>query len=222
MIWLMSPVGAVLGYLLGSIPVGLWVCRLYGVDITKVGSGRIGATNAWRAAGLKAGIPTLLGDALKGAIAIWIITWLFRMLFPEPGMMTPAEAIARTNALHLAQSLAGGLAIVGHIWSVFLNFKGGAGGVTAAATTMALYPPVGGIVWLIGGFLFWWSRIASVATVSVGISSFAIFLFYTVEDWRTFWPYCIYGVIALTATILALRPNREKLKTGAERVVTIW
>ena len=55
------------------------------------------------------------------------------------------------TALHLSQSLAGGFAIIGHIWSVFLGFKGGAGGITGAATTMALYPPVGGMVWLIGG-----------------------------------------------------------------------
>mgnify|MGYP001828856224 CR=1 FL=1 len=72
-IWLTVPVAALLGYLLGSIPVGLWVCRLYGVDIRTVGSGRTGGTNAWRAAGLKAAIPTINGDAVKGAIAVWAV-----------------------------------------------------------------------------------------------------------------------------------------------------
>ena len=168
MIWVMSPIGALLGYLLGSIPVGLYVCRLYGVDIRTVGSGRTGGTNAWRAAGLKAAIPTVLGDALKGAVAIWIITWLYGLLFPEPTTMSVPEAVSRANALHLAQSLAGGLAVVGHIWSFLLGFKGGAGGITGAATTMALYPPVGGMVWLIGIFAFWWGRIASIATFIVG------------------------------------------------------
>jgi glycerol-3-phosphate acyltransferase PlsY len=223
MLWFMALIGAILGYLLGSIPVGLWVCRLYGVDIRTVGSGRTGGTNAWRAAGLKAAIPTILGDALKGAVAIWLITWLFGLLVAQPAQMTVDEAVAREAALRLAQSLAGGFAVVGHIWSFLLGFKGGAGGITGAATTMALYPPVGGMVWLVGILLFWWSRMASLATFGVGASTFAIFLMMaTVEDWATNWPYVIYGVITLVSVIVALRPNRQKLKEGKERVVTLW
>lgn len=223
MLWMMAPIGAILGYLLGSIPVGLWVCQLYGVDIRKVGSGRTGGTNAWRAAGLKAAIPTILGDALKGAIAIWIVTWLFNLLVAQPATMTIEEAVAHESALRLAQSLAGGFAVVGHIWSFLLGFKGGAGGITGAATTMALYPPVGGMVWIVGILMFWWSRMASLATFGVGASTFAIFLMIaTVEDWATYWPYIIYGVITLFSVVMALRPNREKLKEGKERVVTLW
>ena len=221
--WLMALVGAILGYLLGSVPVGLWVTRLYGVDIRGVGSGRTGATNAWRAAGLKAAIPTVLGDALKGAVAILLVTWLFRLFFPERGAMELREVESYYAALHLAQSFAGGLAVVGHIWSFLLGFKGGAGGITGAATTMALLPPVGGMVWLIGAFLFWWSRIASLATFGVGASTFAIFLIWAINaDWPRNWPYIIYGVITLVSVIVALRPNRQKLKEGQERVVTMW
>lgn len=222
MIWVMAPVALVIGYLLGSVPVGVLVCRLYGVDIRKVGSGRTGTTNAWRAAGLKAAIPTVIGDAIKGAVAIWVVSGLFLLFFPEPSAMSVDEAVRRTTALHLSQSLAGGFAVVGHVWSVFLGFKGGAGGITGAATTMALYPPVGGMVWLIGGILFWWSRIASIATFSVGLSSAAIFLMLAVDDWITYWPYLVYGLIAFAVVLIALRPNRDKLKDGQERVVTLW
>ena len=222
MIWVMAPVGAIIGYLLGAVPVGVLVCRLYGVDIRQVGSGRTGTTNAWRAAGLKAAIPTVIGDAAKGALAIWLITALTRALFPEPATMSVSEAVSREAALHLAQSLAGGLAIVGHIWSVFLRFQGGAGGITGAATTMALYPPVGGMIWLIGGVMFWWSRIASIATFSVGLSTLAIFAMLAVDDWATFWPYIVYGVIAFGSVFLALRSNRERLRQGQERIVTLW
>lgn len=222
MYWMMAPVSVLIGYLLGSVPVGVIVCRLFGVDIRKVGSGRTGTTNAWRAAGLKAAIPTVIGDAIKGAVAIWVVTILFHQLpAPQPGD-PPQVWTDWLTALHLSQSLAGGFAIVGHIWSVFLGFKGGAGGITGAATTMALYPPVGGIVWLVGGILFWWSRIASIATFSVGLSTFAIFLMEATVDWRTYWPYTIYGIIALAAVLITLRPNREKLKNGEERVVTLW
>jgi glycerol-3-phosphate acyltransferase PlsY len=222
MLWAMAPVGALVGYLLGSIPVGLWVCRFYGVDIRTVGSGRTGGTNAWRAAGLKAAIPTVLGDALKGAVAIWLMTWLFHLLFPSPPAMSVEDAVLRESALRLTQALAGGFAVIGHNWSFLLGFKGGAGGITGAATTMALYPPVGGMVWVIGILLFWWGRMASVATFGIGAATFAIFLMLSVEDWATFWPYVIYGLITLVAVITALRPNREKLKEGKERVITRW
>ncbi len=222
MLWAMAPLGALVGYLLGSIPVGLWVCRIYGVDIRTVGSGRTGGTNAWRAAGLKAAIPTVLGDALKGAVAIWLMTWVFNLLFPPPAAMSVDEAVARETALRLTQALAGGFAVIGHNWSFLLGFKGGAGGITGAATTMALYPPVGGMVWLIGILLFWWGRMASVATFSIGAGTFAIFLMLMVEDWVTFWPYAIYGLITLASVMIALRPNREKLKEGKERVITRW
>ncbi len=221
MIWLLVPLGAMIGYLLGSIPVGLWVCRLYGIDIRTVGSGRTGGTNAWRAAGLKAGLPTIIGDALKGAVAVWVIRSLYSMIFPEPGVMNVDVATARLTALQLAAALAGGAAVIGHNWSIFNGFKGGAGGITSAATTMAISPLAGGMVWLIGAFLIWWSRMASIGTLAVGVSAFALFLVLWLNQLSP-WPYVIYGVIALFSVILALRPNRDKLKAGQERVITIW
>lgn len=219
--WWFPVLAAVLGYLLGSIPVGVVVTRLFGVDIRTVGSGRTGTTNAWRAAGLKAAIPTLLGDALKGAIAIWLVAWLFGLVFPEPAIMELNEATTRLSVSQWAAALAGGFAIIGHNWSMFLGFKGGAGGITSAATTMALMPLVGGIVWIVGGFLIWWSRMASVGTFAVGVAAFAAFLMLAV-DGSAPWAYVVYGVIALLSVVVALRPNREKVKNGEERVISLW
>src|SRR5690606_40488685 len=62
-----------------------------------------GGTNAWRAAGLKAAIPTILGDALKGAVAIWLFTWLFGLLVAQPAQMTVDEAVAREAALRRSE-----------------------------------------------------------------------------------------------------------------------
>jgi len=219
--WLFPIVAALIGYLLGSIPVGVWVCRLFGADIRSVVSGRTGTTIAWRAAGLKAAIPTLLGDALKGAIAIWIVRWLFGLLFPEPAIMTVDEAVARMAAMQLAAALAGGFAIIGHNWSMFLGFEGGAGGITSAATTMALMPVAGAIVWIVGAFLIWWTRMASVGTFAVGVTAFAVFLLLAVNH-NAPWAFVAYGVIALVSVLIALRPNREKVRTGEERVITLW
>jgi glycerol-3-phosphate acyltransferase PlsY len=220
-IWLTVPTAALLGYLLGSIPVGLWVCRLYGVDIRTVGSGRTGGTNAWRAAGLKAAIPTVIGDAIKGAVAVWLTRALFYQFFPEPGVMTVDEATMHQTVVQLSAALAGGMAVIGHNWSIFNGFKGGAGGVTSAATAMAISPLVGGMIWIIGAFLYWWTRIASIATFSVGLSAFAIFLILGVNQLSP-WPYIVFGVIALISVMVALRGNREKIRTQEERVISLW
>jgi glycerol-3-phosphate acyltransferase PlsY len=220
-VWSIVPLGMIIGYLLGALPVGLLVCRLYGVDIRDVGSGRTGTTNAWRAAGLKAALPTLLGDAIKGIVAVWLIQNLYRLFFPETGAMEVAEATTRYTALKLAEALAGAAAIIGHNWSVFLGFKGGAGGITSAATTMMISPLVGSMVWLIGAFLLWWTRIAAIATFGVGVSAFAIFLVLYLNQSAP-WPYLVYGVLVLGAVIAALESNREKLRKGEERVIDLW
>ena len=221
MIWGFAAVAALIGYLLGSIPVGLWVCRMYGVDIRKVGSGRIGGTNAWRAAGLKAAIPTIIGDAIKGAVAVLLVRWLYFVLFPEPGAMSVDDAVVRSDALNLAMALAGGFAVIGHNWSFLNGFKGGAGGITTAATTLAISPLVGGVTIIIGAFVIWWTRIASVGTFAVAVSAFALFLILAVDQISP-WPFIIYGVMVLAAVMVALRPNREKLREQKERIITLW
>lgn len=228
MLWLLPILATIIGYLLGAVPVGLLVCRLYGVDIRTVGSGRTGGTNAWRAAGLKAGIPTIIGDAIKGAVAVWIVRGIYFLFFPDPGLIDISEAPRgltsadyRLITLQLAAALAGGAAIIGHNWSIFIGFKGGAGGITSAATTMALFPLVGGMVWLIGILVMWWSRISSIATFTVGASAFSLFLILALNDLSP-WPYVIYGAIALVSVLVALRSNREKLSAQQERVITLW
>lgn len=209
--WILVPIGALVGYLFGSIPVGLWVTRMYGVDIRKVGSGRTGGTNAWRAAGLKAAIPTILGDALKGAIAVMLMKSLIANYFPG----------ADSTIAALTVSLTGGAAVWGHNWPLFAGFNGGAGGITAAATAMAVFPLAGGIVWVTGALLIWWSRIASVGTFAVGAVSLAVLLLFVLNDIAP-WPYVIFGAMAFIGIFLALRRNRQQLKDQKERIITIW
>jgi glycerol-3-phosphate acyltransferase PlsY len=221
MMWLFVVAAALIGYIFGSIPVGLWVCRLYGVDIRTVGSGRTGGTNAWRAAGLKAAVPTIIGDAVKGAVAVILVRWLFYLVFPEPDAMNVDAATQRAMALNLSLALAGGMAVIGHNWSFLNGFKGGAGGITTAATTLAISPLVGGMAIIIAAFVIWWTRISSVATFTVGVCAFAMFLILGVQELSP-WPFIIYGVMVLAAVVIALRPNREKLRQQQERVISLW
>jgi acyl phosphate:glycerol-3-phosphate acyltransferase len=107
-------------YLAGSIPFGVLVARLKGVDLRAVGSGNIGATNVARALGKGWAIAVLLGDASKGFVPIWLGR---RLGFP-------AAAIA----------LAGLSAIVGHMFTFFLRGRGGKGVATSLGVALALSP----------------------------------------------------------------------------------
>lgn len=114
---------AVLAYLLGSVPFGIVMARLFGLgDLRKIGSGNIGATNVLRTGNKLAALLTLVLDAGKGAIAVLAA----RVLLAED-----------------AAQLAGAAAFLGHCYPVFLRFKGGKGVATFLGTLIALAWPVG-------------------------------------------------------------------------------
>jgi glycerol-3-phosphate acyltransferase PlsY len=107
-------------YLLGSIPTGLLLGKLYGIDVRKEGSGNIGATNLYRTMGRKVGIITLIGDCLKGLLPV-LLGW-------QLGMGEPLQAWI------------GLAAFCGHVFSILLLFKGGKGVATALGVYLALAP----------------------------------------------------------------------------------
>lgn len=114
----------VLAYLLGAIPTSYWVGRVFhGVDLREVGSGNLGATNAFRILGWKAALPVVLVDIGKG----WLPVWLF------PAVDVPEATWAWALAY-------GGAAISGHIFSVWVRFRGGKGVATSAGVFLALAP----------------------------------------------------------------------------------
>jgi len=137
---------AVGGYLLGSIPFGVILTRLAtGEDVRSIGSGNIGATNVLRTGRKDLAIATLLLDAGKGAAAYLIVQALF------PGV--PALA-----------AIAGGSAFLGHLFPVWLGFKGGKGVATFFGLLLAAAWPLGlmaGAVWLIVAALFRMSSLAA-------------------------------------------------------------
>ena len=144
---------AALAYLLGSVPFGILITRSLGLgDLRQIGSGNIGATNVLRTGNKAAAAATLLLDAAKGGVAV---------------------LLARALVAEDAAQLAGLSAFLGHLFPVFLNFKGGKGVATFLGTLLALAWPVGVACcasWLVVAVL---SRISSLsALVAAGSSTF--------------------------------------------------
>ncbi len=117
-------------YVVGSIPFGLVVGRLKGVDIRQHGSGNIGATNVARVVGKPYGLLTLILDLLKGFLPTWVA-----------GHMGGVEMVAATGAA----------AVLGHCFSIFLKFRGGKGVATAAGVFAAVSPAALGAALLVFG-----------------------------------------------------------------------
>jgi len=154
----------ILGYLIGAMPTAYIFGRiLKGIDIRKYGSGNVGATNAFRVLGRFPGILVLLLDVLKG---------LFVIIFISDYFMPPLD-VSGANTFRIITGIA---AIVGHNWTVFLNFKGGKGvavslGVLVGLCTRnpALWVVIGAsvLVWLL---VFLASRIISLSSISASIA----------------------------------------------------
>ena len=148
----------VIGFTLGSIPFGIIIARSRGIDLKKVGSRNIGATNVLRSLGKWPAVFTLLGDMLKGTVAVALARYL------EVGP--------------LCEGLAGFSAILGHNYSLFLGFRGGKG-VATSLGVLGLYAPftflVTVIIWLVVVIL---SKISSMgALVAFGFLPVNILLF---------------------------------------------
>jgi glycerol-3-phosphate acyltransferase PlsY len=185
--------GLVVVYLIGAIPVGFLVARAAGgIDIRGKGSGTIGATNVLRTLGPIPAVLTLLGDVVKGFVAVRVA----EILGPEPGW-------GAAGAL---------LAIVGNCWSVFLRFKGGKGVATALGAFLALTPAAivpAAIVWIVIVAAFRYVSLASIlASVTLPMGG-----------WILGYP-PVYAATAAGAAALILWRHHENVKrlfAGTER-----
>jgi len=140
----------VAAYLIGSIPTGVLLGKAYGIDVRKEGSGNIGATNLYRTVGRKVGIITLIGDCLKGLLPVLLVK--FSALPPE------------------FAAWVGLAAFCGHVFSIFLKFKGGKGVATALGVFLALAPLAVAIaisVFTVLMFLWRYVSLGSIAAAAV-------------------------------------------------------
>lgn len=192
-VWLTIGLALVGGYLLGSIPFGLIAARLGGVgDIRKVGSGNIGATNVLRTGRKDLAAITLLGDMAKGAAAVLIARWL-------------------TNDSAAIVALAGGAAFLGHLFPVWLKFKGGKGVATFFGVLLAAAWPVGvlaGLTWITVVAIV---RISSLGALSAAVLA-PIFALATSQPQPLVWLAVLMGGLIY----LSHRDNIRRLAKGQE------
>jgi glycerol-3-phosphate acyltransferase PlsY len=181
----------IIAYLLGSIPFGMITATQRGVDIRKYGSGNIGTTNVLRTLGAKAAVITLIGDILKGTLAVLIMKGF--------------------QGTEIWIALAGLAAIIGHNWPVFLKFKGGKGVATSFGVFLGIWPLValvGAGIWLTVVSIWRYSSLG--ALVSFLCLPFLIYKFNGPD------PYI--GLSVLVAILIVYRhcDNIKRLWQGTE------
>ena len=207
----------ILSYLIGSIPNSIIISKaVRGIDIRNHGSGNAGGTNVMRVLGWKYGLVVIFLDALKGAIAVVIISRLFY------GPL-PFENVSPFDDFTLVQIIAGISAVIGHIWTVFAGFKGGKGIATALGMLLTLITVdmliavgVFGLVVLISRYVSLGSIIAAIsvpATLFIRENLFHV----DIPGYSTLFPFII-GVTALV--IFTHRKNLVRIFNGNENKIS--
>jgi len=137
-------------YFVAAIPTGVVVARVRGVDLRSAGSGNIGATNAGRVLGTKLGVLVLLLDVLKAATPVWLAM--------RPSALGPHDAVGL--------AWVGFAAVCGHIFPIYLGFKGGKGVACALGVFLALDPPVAALAVLMYGQSVWLTRVSAFGSLT--------------------------------------------------------
>jgi glycerol-3-phosphate acyltransferase PlsY len=193
-----------LTYLFASVPWGLVIGRVKGIDIRKHGSGNIGATNVTRVLGKNSGRLCFLLDFLKGLLPVLIVIYLGRKGLIETGNCLP-QAVAAFGA------------VCGHVWSVYLKFKGGKGVATSAGALILLAPLpliISGVLWALVFFPTRYVSLASIVSV-LALPMAALFC-----SWLGLYP--LPGAVLLLLSVLALLSimrhmgNIKRLLNGTE------
>jgi len=190
---------SVAAYLVGSFPAGYLLGRLWGVDVLAKGSGRTGGTNVLRSAGI---LPALITGALdvgKGALAVWLA-----------GQMVPESHQA------VAEVLGGMAVILGHNYSIFLGFRGGAGVGTSLGALGAIYWPAAVALLVLLLVVIAATRYASVGSLTVSTLMPIILLALAVTGALSL-TYVAYGLLAWIIIVYSHRPNIRRLIQGTER-----
>ena len=191
----------ILAYLIGSIPTAVWISKsVFGIDIRDYGSGNAGATNTFRVLGSKWGSMVMLVDVTKGLIATSLYIFIPYYLNNE---------IARTNFMIAL----GMMAILGHIFPIFANFRGGKGVATLLGMALAIQPMVALIC--LGVFLITLlsTRFVSLSSMLAGVAFMVLILFIFNERETV---YRLFAIIVALMVVITHQKNISRLLKGTE------
>jgi glycerol-3-phosphate acyltransferase PlsY len=185
---------AVASYFLGSIPTGFLWAETRGIDIRKVGSGNIGATNVMRALGKGAGLAVLLLDAAKGFLPVYVAPRLF------------------PNVHHTTLQIVCCISVIaGHNWTCWLKFKGGKGVATSSGAMLAVLPLPFLCAFGVWAIIFAVWRYVSLASIGAAVAM-PIATFFCEKDATLF----IFTAILAAVVIYKHKPNIQRLMAGTE------
>ena len=197
----------VVAYLLGSIPTSVWVSKsMFDIDIREYGSGNAGATNTFRVLGPKWGSFVMLVDVTKGVLA----TSLYILM---PYYLT--NELARTNFMIVL----GLVAVVGHIFPFFANFKGGKGVATLLGMSLAIQPIVALLCLVVFLITLISTRFVSLSSMLAGIAFMVLILFIFKEKESM---YRLFAVIVAVMVVITHQKNITRLIKGTENKVPIF
>ena len=190
-----AAIAILIGYLLGSCPFGYWAGRLRGVDLREHGSGNTGGTNAVRVLGPRIGITVIVLDVLKGTAAVAV-----------------GAALGGTGTMVLA----GAAAVAGHLYPLFLGFRGGKAVATGAGVLIALVPAI-----VAGAFVLWLAVALTTRYVSVASMTAAVAVAVAVIATGQPWPVIAFAVGGAAVVVWRHRPNIQRLRAGTEHRVNL-
>lgn len=199
----------ILAYLIGSIPTSVWVSkRFFGIDIREYGSGNAGATNTYRVLGPKWGTFVMIVDMLKGVAATSLYVFI-------PHYMGENHEIIRTN-LMIGLGIA---AVLGHVFPIWANFKGGKGVATLFGMIVAIQPVVA--LCCTGVFLLvlFLTRFVSLSSMLSSVAFTVLILFIFNDDVTS---YRIFSIAVALIVILTHQKNINRLLKGTESKVPIF
>lgn len=206
------------GYLLGSVPFGLLVSKCRGVDVRRAGSGNIGATNVWRVLGWRCGLTAFVLDTLKGLVPMAVAPriWTYAGAWSALAGSGPQRVYAAWLAV-------GAAVILGHVFPVYLRFRGGKGVATSLGVLLGLWPyyAVPGLIcfalWVI---VFGASRYVSLSSMIAALAFPVVYVAIGAacgwEPWGRQRPLLVFAVVIAILVVYRHRTNLQRLLAGQE------
>ena len=202
---LVNAILIIVAYLLGSIPTSVWVSKIfYGIDIRDHGSGNAGATNIFRVLGKKAGIPVLIFDVFKGWFAVYLANF-------------SNYAFVDTEYVNLQLAL-GVAALIGHIFPVYVGFRGGKGVATLLGAVIALQPQAAIIAIIIFLITLLITRYVSLSSMIAGFS-FPILIIVILKE--TTISLIVFSMVIAILLLFTHQKNIERLLAREENKANI-